>query len=325
MPVFASFLIRRTFQAFLIVVGIIVVNFVMLNLPAGDMADVMAGTEGGGNAGYADQLRKEYGLDRPLPIQLLTYMGRLLQLDLGHSYTRNMPVLDAILIRLPATLLLMGAAILIAFVFGVTMGTLAGRNAGKPLDALISVLALVGYATPLFWLGLLLILLFTITLGWLPSGGMKTIGMRGGLWEQWLDIGKHLILPACTLAVFYLAIFVRLMRSSVIEVEGQDFIRTARAKGMTEGRVYLHHLTPNAMLPVLTMLGLQVGGMLGGSVVVETIFSWPGLGRMTYEAIFSRDVNLLLGVLFLSSVCVVVTNLIVDLLYCWIDPRIGLS
>jgi peptide/nickel transport system permease protein len=154
---------------------------------------------------------------------------------------------------------------------------------------------------------------------------MKTIGMRGGLWEQWLDIGKHLILPACTLAVFYLAIFVRLMRSSVIEVEGQDFIRTARAKGMTEGRVYLHHLTPNAMLPVLTMLGLQVGGMLGGSVVVETIFSWPGLGRMTYEAIFSRDVNLLLGVLFLSSVCVVVTNLIVDLLYCWIDPRIGLS
>ena len=325
MPVFASFLIRRTFQAFLIIVGIIVVNFVMLNLPAGDMADVMAGTEGGGNAGYADQLRKEYGLDRPLPIQLLTYMGRLLQFDLGHSYTRNMPVLDAILIRLPATLLLMGAAILIAFVLGVLMGTLAGRNAGKPLDALISVLALVGYATPLFWLGLLLILLFTITLGWLPSGGMKTIGMRGGLWEQWLDIGKHLILPACTLAVFYLAIFVRLMRSSVIEVEGQDFIRTARAKGMTEGRVYMHHLTPNAMLPVLTMLGLQVGGMLGGSVVVETIFSWPGLGRMTYEAIFSRDVNLLLGVLFLSSVCVVVTNLIVDLLYCWIDPRIGLS
>ena len=325
MPVFASFLIRRTFQAFLIIVGIVVVNFVMLNLPAGDMADVMAGNEGGGNAGYADQLRKEYGLDRPLPIQLVTYMGRLLQFDLGHSYTRNMPVLDAILIRLPATLLLMGAAILIAFVFGVIMGTLAGRNAGKPLDALISVLALVGYATPLFWLGLLLILLFTITLGWLPSGGMKTIGMRGGLWEQWLDIGKHLILPACTLAVFYLAIFVRLMRSSVIEVEGQDFIRTARAKGMTEGRVYMHHLTPNAMLPVLTMLGLQVGGMLGGSVVVETIFSWPGLGRMTYEAIFSRDVNLLLGVLFLSSVCVVVTNLIVDLLYCWIDPRIGLS
>ena len=325
MPVFASFLIRRTFQAFLIIVGIVVVNFVMLNLPAGDMADVMTGNEGGGNAGYADQLRKEYGLDRPLPIQLVTYMGRLLQFDLGHSYTRNMPVLDAILIRLPATLLLMGAAILIAFVFGVIMGTLAGRNAGKPLDALISVLALVGYATPLFWLGLLLILLFTITLGWLPSGGMKTIGMRGGLWEQWLDIGKHLILPACTLAVFYLAIFVRLMRSSVIEVEGQDFIRTARAKGMTEGRVYMHHLTPNAMLPVLTMLGLQVGGMLGGSVVVETIFSWPGLGRMTYEAIFSRDVNLLLGVLFLSSVCVVVTNLIVDLLYCWIDPRIGLS
>ncbi|MGE3065919.1 MAG: ABC transporter permease [Hyphomicrobiaceae bacterium] len=325
MPGFASFLIRRVFQAFLIILGIIVVNFTMLNLPPGDMADVIAGLEGGGDAGYTEQLRKEYGLDRPLPIQLLSYMGRLLRLDLGHSYTRNMPVLDAILARLPATLLLMGTAILIAFVLGVVMGTLAGRNAGKPIDALISVLALVGYATPLFWLGLLLILLFTINLGWLPSGGMKTIGMRGGVVQQWLDVGKHLILPACTLAVFFLALFARLMRSAVIEVEGQDYVRTARAKGMTEGRVYMQHVTPNAMLPVLTMLGLQVGGMLGGSVVVETIFSWPGLGRMTYEAIFARDVTLLLGVLFLSSVCVVITNLVVDLLYCWIDPRIGLT
>lgn len=325
MPDSLRFLTRRILQSFLIVVGIIVVNFLILNLPAGDMADVMAGMDGGGDAGYADQLRQEYGLDKPLPVQLATYMGRLLALDLGYAYSRNMPVLTAILARLPATLLLMGTAILIAFVLGVLMGMVAGRNAGKPLDAAISVLALVGYATPLFWLGLLLILLFTIGLGWLPSGGMQTIGMRGSLLQQWLDIGRHLILPACTLAVFYLAIFARLMRSSVIEAAGQDYVRTARAKGMTERRVYLQHVAGNAMLPVLTMLGLQIGGMLGGSVVVETIFSWPGLGRMTYEAIFARDVNLLLGVLFLSSVCVVVTNLVVDLLYFWIDPRIGIQ
>ncbi|MEQ9811680.1 MAG: ABC transporter permease [Azospirillaceae bacterium] len=325
MPDSLRFLIRRILQSLLIIIGIIVVNFLILNLPAGDMADVMAGMDGGGDAGYTEQLRREFGLDRPLPAQLATYVGHLLSLDLGYSYSRNMPVLDAILARLPATLLLMGSAIVLAFVLGILMGTLAGRNVGRPLDAAISVVALIGYATPLFWLGLLLILLFTIGLGWLPSGGMQTIGMRGSLLAQWLDIGRHLILPACTLAVFYLAIFVRLMRSSVIEVAGQDYVRTARAKGMSERRVYLHHVTGNAMLPVLTMLGLQIGGMLGGSVVVETIFSWPGLGRMTYDAIFSRDINLLLGVLFLSSVCVVVTNLIVDLLYFWVDPRIGVK
>lgn len=325
MPAYVSFLIRRVGQSFLIIVGIVMVNFLMINLPPGDMADVIAGLEGGGDAGYADQLREEFGLDRPLPAQFVTYLTHLLSFDLGYSYTRGMPVLDAILARLPATLLLMATAIVIAFVLGVVLGMIAGRNAGKPLDAAISVLALIGYATPLFWLGLLLILFFTISLGWLPSGGMKTIGMRGSMLEQWLDIGEHLVLPACTLAVFYLAIFARLMRSSVIEVARQDYVRTARAKGMGEARVYLHHVTPNAMLPVLTMLGLQVGGMLGGSVVVETIFSWPGLGRMSYEAIFARDVNLLMGVLFLSSVCVVFTNLLVDLLYSWIDPRIGLN
>ncbi|WP_425053515.1 ABC transporter permease [Psychromarinibacter sp. S121] len=325
MPSYASFLIRRLFQSFLIVVGIVIINFVVLNIPPGDMADVMAGTAGGGDPGYADALREEFGLDEPITVQFVNYMTSLLRLDLGYSFTRNMPVMQAIMDRLGATLLLMSTAILLAFVLGVLMGMIAGKNAGKPLDAVISVLALIGYATPLFWLGLLLILLFTINLGWLPSGGMKTIGMRGPWWQQWLDIGEHLILPAFTLAVFYLAIFARLMRSSVIEVAGQDFVRTARAKGMTEGRVYLRHVTANAMLPVLTMLGLQIGGMLGGSVVVETIFSWPGLGRMTYDAIFARDVNLLLGVLFMSSVCVVVTNLLVDLLYSWIDPRIGLN
>ncbi|MGJ8624446.1 MAG: ABC transporter permease [Yoonia sp.] len=322
---YLSFLIRRVFQSFMIVLGIILINFIVLNLPPGDMADVMAGLSGGGEAGYADALREEYGLDRSLPIQFVTYMSNLLQLDLGYSFTRNMPVMTAILDRLGATLLLMGTAITIAFVVGVTLGLIAGRNAGRPLDMVISVVALIGYATPLFWLGLMLILFFTIHLGWLPSGGIKTIGMRGTLIEKWLDVGRHLILPAFTLSVFYLAIFVRLMRSSVIEVANSDFVRTARAKGMSERRVFSHHVTMNAMLPALTMLGLQVGGMLGGSVVIETIFSWPGLGRMTYDAIFSRDVNLLLGVLFMSSVCVVITNLVVDLLYSWIDPRIELK
>lgn len=325
MSEYMRFLSRRLVQSLLIIVGIVVVNFVVLHLVPGDMADVMAGLEGGGDASFTADLRKQYGLDLPLFTQFISYIQHLLVFDFGYSFTRNMPVLEAILDRLPATLLLMGVAILLAFVLGVVLGTLAGSHAGKTLDTLISLLALLGYATPLFWLGLLLILLFTIHLGWLPSGGMKTIGMRGDWHDIWLDVARHLILPAITLAVFYLAIFVRLMRASVIEVMGQDHIRTARAKGMKESRVYLHHVCANALLPVLTMLGLQIGGMLGGSVVIETIFSWPGLGRLTYDAIFSRDVTLLLGILFFSSVCVVVTNFIIDLLYHWVDPRIGLK
>lgn len=325
MPEYLIFLVRRVCQAILIVVGIVVVNFVVLNLAPGDMADVMAGLDGGGDAGFADQLRRQYGLDQPLLMQFVSYVRNLLTFDLGYSFTRHMPVLDAVMERLPATLLLMGVAIGIAFVVGALLGMIAGSHAGKPLDTVISLLALLGYATPLFWLGLLLILLFTIHLGWLPSGGMKTIGMRGDIYAQWLDVAKHLILPALTLAVFYLAIFARLMRSSVIEAMGQDYVRTARSKGMSEIGVFLNHVGANAILPVLTMLGLQIGGMLGGSVVVETIFSWPGLGRLTYDAIFSRDLTLLLGILFLSSVCVVMTNLLVDLLYNWIDPRIGLK
>lgn len=325
MPEYLIFLVRRVCQAILIVVGIVVVNFVVLNLAPGDMADVMAGLDGGGDAGFADQLRRQYGLDQPLLMQFVSYVRNLLTFDLGYSFTRHMPVLDAVMERLPATLLLMGVAIGIAFVAGALLGMIAGSHAGKPLDTVISLLALLGYATPLFWLGLLLILLFTIHLGWLPSGGMKTIGMRGDIYAQWLDVAKHLILPALTLSVFYLAIFARLMRSSVIEAMGQDYVRTARSKGMSEIGVFLNHVGANAILPVLTMLGLQIGGMLGGSVVVETIFSWPGLGRLTYDAIFSRDLTLLLGILFLSSVCVVMTNLLVDLLYNWIDPRIGLK
>ncbi|PWC19503.1 ABC transporter permease [Brenneria corticis] len=324
MPAYASFLSKRIFQSFLIVAGIIVINFAVLSLPTGDMVDVMTAQGGGADAGYAHQLREQFGLDRPLYMRFLSYVSNLVQFDLGYSYTRNMPVLDAILDRLPATILLMSTAILSAFAIGLLMGGIAGKNAGNALDSLISLLALIGYAMPLFWLGLLLLMLFTIQLGWLPSSGMKTIGMQGGIAAQWIDVMRHLILPALTLTVFYLAIFTRLVRSSVIEVSELDFVRTARSKGMSEGRVYRHHIIANALLPVLTMLGLQIGSMLGGTVVVETIFAWPGLGRLTYDAIFSRDINLLMGILFLSSICVVFTNLIVDLLYCWVDPRIGL-
>jgi peptide/nickel transport system permease protein len=313
---------RRILQAVVTILGIVAVNFVVLNFAPGDMAEVMAGQAGGAGAGYIEQVRAQFGLDQPLIVRFWNYFANLVQFDLGYAFSRNLPVSTVLLERLPATLLLMGSAIALAFLIGISLGSIAARRANSLTDTIISAISLIGYATPLFWLGLMMVLLFTIKLGWLPSSGMRTIGSRASGWSAFLDLLRHAAMPTVTLALFYIAVFTRLMRASILQVSNLDFVTTARAKGASEGRIYSKHVFGNAVLPVVTMLGVQVGGMLGGSVVVETIFSWPGLGRLTFDAIFSRDVNLLLGILFLSSLFVVIVNLAVDLLYSWLDPRI---
>lgn len=325
MPAYAAFLVRRLAQAVVIVFGIIVVNFVVLHLAPGDLAEVMAGRAGGAQAGYVEELRRQFGLDQPLIVQFGRYVWNLARFDFGYSYTHNMSVFAVLTDRLFATLLLMVSAIVIAFLIGSVLGLIAARKANTVTDAVISTVALIGYATPLFWLGLLMILLFTIKLGWLPSSGMRTIGADTSGLAGALDIARHAVMPTLTLSLFYIAVFTRLMRASVLEVSTLDFVRTARAKGMSEGRVYARHVLGNALLPMITLLGIQVGAMLGGAVVVETIFGWPGLGRLTFDAIFARDINLLLGILFLSSLSVVTTNLVVDLVYTWLDPRITIA
>lgn len=315
--------LRRTvLQAVPTLIGILILNFFLLRLAPGDIADVLAGEAGAATAETMAALKTRFGLDLPVLEQLYTYLSTLAQFSLGHSPRYNMPVAALIGQRLPNTLLLMGLALSFALLIGVALGTLMAVNVGRWGDKLLSVAALLFYSIPGFWVGLMLIVLFSVTLGWLPSGGAETIG--GGLsgWEALFDRARYLILPALSLALFYVAIYARLTRGAMLEVRTQDFVRTARAKGLSRTRVTLRHILRNALLPVTTMAGVHLGGMMGGAVVVETVYSWPGLGRLAFEAVMGRDFTVLLGILLLSSLIVVVVNTLIDLLQAWLDPRI---
>lgn len=316
--------LRRAGQAMLIVVGILLCNFLLLSLAPGDAAEVLAGESGTADAGYMEALRRQFGLDVPAHQRLLNYLTRLLHFDLGWSFRHGMSIAALIFDRLPATLLLLGAALSIAVVLGIVLGVAAARGVNRWPDELISFAALLLYATPLFWVGLMLILLFSVQLGWLPTGGMRdVVAMYTGL-DGVIDRARHLVLPATTLALFFVAIYARLVRASVLQVYGMDYVRLARAKGISERRVAFRHVLRNALLPLVTMVGLQAGAVMGGSVLVETVFAWPGLGRLAFEAVFQRDQNLLLSILLVSSLFVVVVNFLVDLLYVRLDPTIEL-
>lgn len=321
----ARYLRRTLGQIAFVVLGIAIINFFLLRLAPGDAAQVMAGEAGSATPEYVAALRRQFGLDQPLYVQFLAYLKNVLTLNLGYSFRQGMPVSELIWQRLPATLLLMGAAIAFALGVGGTLGFIAARRAGKLTDTVISTLALLFYATPVFWIGVVLVVVFSVLLDWLPVGGMASIeaGYTGLAYAA--DVGWHLILPALTLGLFYLAIYTRLMRASMLEVYGQDFVRTARAKGVRPRRIAVRHVLRNALLPIVTTLGVQLGSILGGAILVETVFSWPGLGRLAFEALFQRDLNLLLGILFCSSIVVVLVNLAVDLAYTVLDPRIELN
>jgi peptide/nickel transport system permease protein len=318
----AAYVIRRLLQAVPVIVAILILNFLLLHLAPGDAAQVLAGEAGSATPEYMAQLRQRFGLDRPLAVQLVLYLKQMLVLDLGFSFRHSMPVLDLILARLGPTLLLMLTTFVVSVSAGIALGLLAASRAGSWRDTLISLLALVSYATPLFWVGLMLIVVFSVKLDWLPTSGMETVGAFHEGWARVLDIGRHLVLPALSLSLFYLALYVRLMRAAVLEQAGMDYVTTARAKGLNEMRITLSHVLRNAVLPVVTVAGVQVGGLLGGSVVVESVFAWPGLGLLAFQSLFARDFNLLLGIFFLSACLVVVLNLAVDVVHMMLDPRI---
>jgi len=233
-----------------------------------------------------------------------------------------MPVSELMLARLGPTLLLMGTVLVLSIGVGVLLGSLAARNLNRWQDNLISSLTVLAYATPVFWAGLMLIVVFSIKLGWFPTSGMQKVAAFYEGFDRVKDIAHHLVLPAVTLTLFYLALYTRLMRASVLEQLTMDYVVTARAKGLTERQIVRRHVLRNAMLPVVTMAGVQVGAILGGAVVVETVFAWPGLGLLAYESLFARDLNLLLGIFFVSTCLVVAVNLLVDLAYSALDPRI---
>jgi len=303
---------------------ILVGMFLLLQLAPGDTVDaLMAQMGGGGDAALMADLRAFYGLDLSVPARLLNYLWRLVQLDLGFSSIYGKPVATVILERLPATLILMTASLSFAFFFGLLFGVIAARRVNRWPDTVISTLGLVFYATPSFWFGLMAIVLFSVQLQWLPAGGMESIGEGLTGIHRALDIATHFVLPTLTLGLIFLAIYLRIMRASMLEVLTLDFVRTARAKGLDETRVITRHVLRNAMLPMVTLIGLQAGTMLGGSVVVESVFSLPGLGRLAYEAVVQRDLNTLLGIVFISALLVIFVNFCVDLLYARLDPRIG--
>ena len=301
---------------------IAVLNFGIIQLAPGDAADVLAGESGGATPQYMTQLRHRFGLDRPKYVQLLAYVKNVVTLDLGYSFRDGMPVRDLILQRLGPTLLLMGTTILFSITLGVLLGILAAAHVKTWRDNLLSVLSLLSYATPLFWVGLMLIALFSLKLGWFPTSGMESVGAFYEGWDRVVDIAHHLVLPALTLTLFYMALYTRLMRATMLEQWGMDYVTTARAKGLTERRIAFRHVLRNAVLPVVTMASVQVGALLGGSVVVETVFGWPGMGLLAYQSLFARDVNLLLGIFFVSACLVVLVNLLADLIYFVLDPRI---
>jgi peptide/nickel transport system permease protein len=316
------YILRRALQAVPVLLAIIILTFLLLKLAPGDAAEVLAGEAGSASPEYMAQLRQRFGLDQPIHIQLLAYLKNVLTLNLGFSFRHSMPVLELIMGRIGPTLLLMGTTFTLAIGFGVLLGMLAAVRVNTWRDSLISILSLISYATPLFWVGLMLILVFSIRLGWLPTSGMENIAAFHEGWSRVIDIAHHLVLPAITLSLFYLAVYTRLMRASMLEQAGMDYVTTAKAKGITERRITFKHILRNAVLPVVTMAGVQVGGLLGGSVVVESVFGWPGLGLLAFESLFARDLNLLLGIFAFSACLVVVINLSVDIIYTFLDPRI---
>ena len=317
-----SFIAQRIAKGVIVLIAIIVLNFFLIRLAPGDPAVVMAGEAGASDALFVSQLRETFGLDKPLPEQLFVYVKGVLSLDLGFSFRQQMPVSTLIAERLPATLLLTLTAFAISLVLGITFGALAARLAGTWADTAVTVMALLFYATPIFWVALMAILLFSVTLNWLPSFGYETVGGDYTGMARALDIGAHLIMPAMTLGLFFMATYTRMTRASMLEVKRLDFVKTARAKGLRNAVIQRRHVLRNALLPVVTLAGVHAGTLVGGAVLVETVFAWPGIGRLLYDALLQRDYNLLLGVFVVSSAMVLIFNLVTDLVYRLVDPRI---
>ena len=315
------FLAFRLVKMAAVVLAIVVINFFLIHAAPGDPASVIAGQSGAADPKFIAQLREQFGLDRPLLEQLWIYLRGVLTLDLGISHRQQRTVASLIIERLPATLLLTGTAFAFALAAGIALGAAAARRVGRVTDTLITILALGFYATPIFWVGLMLVLVFSVWLNWLPSFGMGTIGADLHGLAAMLDVIPYLVLPSLTLGLFYMAVYARLTRASMLEVADQDFVKTARAKGVGEGRILRRHILRNALLPVITFAGIQAGQLIGGSILVETVFAWPGIGRLAFEALLARDYQVLLGVFLTTSILVVVFNLITDLVYLVADPR----
>ena len=311
-----AYVARRLLLALPVLFGVSLLVFAVLHLAPGDPAAIMLGAQA--TREDVERLRRDLGLDRPLPVQYARWMGHVLRGDLGRSIPLGREVLPEVLLRFRATLILTLGALVIAVAVGVPAGILSATRQYTWLDKLGMGVAVTGVSLPVFWTGIMLIIVFALTLRWFPSAGMVSPYGSGGL----ADLLWHLVLPAVTLGTASAAALARLTRSSVLEIVRQDYVRSARAKGLGERLVILRHVLKNAINPIITVLGLQVGYLLGGAILTETVFSWPGLGSMMVRAIQARDYPLVQGGVLLIATTFVIVNLAVDLLYAVFDPRI---
>ena len=315
-------IIQRILLGLFLLIAVIVLNFLLLQLSPGDVVDAMLAEGGGGDPVLAAKLRASYGLDQPIYIQLFKYLGQVLSGDLGYSFYYDDSVSTLILGHLPTTLMLTLSALVLAVGIGTLFGVYAAIKPRGVFSNFVTVFSLLGYATPVFWLGMIILLVFALYLPLFPAFGIRSIPEPEHLFDRILDLINHLVLPVFTLAILYLANYSRLSRASMLDVLGADYIRTARTKGLSEFKVIFKHALKNAALPVVTMAGLQLGHIFSGAVLVETVFSLPGLGPLLYESIMRRDYPVILGVLFGAASTTIVANIITDLVYKRMDPRI---
>jgi peptide/nickel transport system permease protein len=312
----SRYLARRLLLLVPVLAGVSIVIFMVLHLSPGDPAEIMLGSQ----ATQADltRLRAELGLNEPLPSQYVRWLARVAQGDLGRSLWTKRPVLGEVLLRFKATLILTGTALLLSTAGGLGLGVASATRPNSLLDRLSAVASLFGASMPAFWLGIVLMVIFALWLGWLPASGMFAPAGDGDL----RDLLAHLVLPAITLAAASITIVARLTRATMLETLGQDYVRTARAKGVAERGVVLRHALKNALIPIVTVIGVQAGYLLGGAVLTETVFAWPGVGTLMVQGILARDFPLVQGCVLMIALSFVLINLGVDLLYGWLDPRI---
>jgi len=306
-----------------LLIGITIISFAVIHLAPGEPTDLVTDLQPKVSAQAAERLRHLYGLDRPLHIQYLDWLKRLVRLDMGRSFLDNRLVSLKILERLPVTITINVLSLLLIIIVAIPIGIVSAARQYSLFDRASTVFVFLGFATPTFWFALLLMILFGIKLGWLPISGLRSLSAASfSLWGRLLDMARHLILPVFVSAFGGLAGFSRYMKSNMLEVIHQDYIRTARAKGLSERAVIYKHALRNALLPIVTILGLSVPGLIGGSVIFESIFAIPGMGRLFYESVMARDYPVIMGGLVIGAVLTLLGNLIADITYAYVDPRI---
>lgn len=301
----------------------ILINFILLHAAPGDPARVMAGKDNPSVA-QIEEIRRQLGLDRPLPIQFWNYVKELAQGNLGQSIAFKQPVFDLIMDRLPATLLLTVTSAVLAVVIGTLLGAFAAQKSDKPVDTSLSFVNYTLFAIPSFWLGLIMIVVFASKLGWFPTSGMRTVRAEYTGWRDKFDVLEHMVLPVATLALVQIPIYFRITRASVQQQQREDYVTTFRATGIPEKKIFQRYALRNALLPTVTVFGLSLGFVFTGAALVEIVFAWPGIGRLTLDAVFRRDYPLLLGVYLILAIAISIAVLITDFVYALLDPRIRL-